>query len=1269
MSFFQKSILFQSWREPSKISNKRLSKAVLLLMLLSFSHVTFGLDYCDSASGNRDYEQIDSVTVNNIIKQNLSSDAYIHIQDSGMTLIKGASNEISIAPLFGASSYNEYYKIWVDLDSNGVFDSNEQLFNTSTDSVALGSIFIPANTSSGVKRMRVIQNYEGITSACGDFSYGQVVDIDIPVQDEWIKCADEGEVCFGTSDNIDVTIRYGIPGKWAYRYNEVIANNVGISNDIGVSCNNAFNEFGDPAPGSPKSCYYKLEKFPDYPGRDPTAPIQTLHSVTDDSAEEFYASTLIHYGSLVSPDGNSELLMQPDGQLVIWSGGQATWISNPYQSNSNNDRFTFHVVHNGIEIRRNNSTVVWSAYPPGGAANTNYLLSIDNNGQLTLNDLENGIVRWRVSNGTDEFRNDPLSESTIESLYGKAGWVHTADWDSNDHNTFNTKHNGHSHWRMHEFYQNMTHGLKKVGAKIDDVVVDAWDEAVAFEEKAASAIHYGIFDNILNNIPSSRAVDLATGISGLVTHLDNGNLDLGELIEDEMAKFADGTLLQDEHSEIIAAVDDITLAEGRKLQTATTATTCNQWGAICTWLSQPQNAGKRLDYALEIDPTAVNKMFSKGGFIDASAGWVDQLQFRLFFTHPRLDAAGRYSTQIRLRLLDYAGYYGSAGMSSNYGALDFSADAGLVTIRDIILPYTWDTNKTFSNGREFQGIKYLALTGAMAEAAIDGSLNISEIKKSASAKVIERLNNVILLIEDNTATEVVTLNFGETISYASGLGGAQEVDLIMNTVNQLPSKFSGNIGFETGVGITPAAFYFDLNEMRDLALSKNYPPALASVGFHMFTIIITEILGEAGIVAAGIFAGLDEAEAAEAAVNWGAGLSLVNSELMLGGLIGDALYYGVHRKIFGKTDAVSMSAEAFWWGAGKLGLAINTPGVASKADELFDTSGHSSGAPIKLRMQINGSWWAHEYWSSGNNRLKSYGSFQLKTKNGSCIKSRTYYIDAVQVPCMNKDKFYWMAKPFGAPEENTYQLRSQFDNKCITTDHTTVLNGTRLSVQACDSSLNQRFKVRRLAGKMTFTSILNDTKCFDDTGGTSDIHMWTCDLKNQNQYFTVDYSTGIDVASWFNLKSSGAIAHTIRAKDATNCIGYLPSASAVLQTCNTNLSGNNSNHTFYLVNKNDGYFKILASHTDATIVSSNRIYLAEVDDNVAEFVQYSITAETDWEPLVQDDGSVKLKNRSSGLCMQHENGGMFVRECRSKKDADQKFIINIDKYNLNGGYD
>jgi hypothetical protein len=417
------------------------------------------------------------------------------------------------------------------------------------------------------------------------------------------------------------------------------------------------------------------------------------------------------------------------------------------------------------------------------------------------------------------------------------------------------------------------------------------------------------------------------------------------------------------------------------------------------------------------------------------------------------------------------------------------------------------------------------------------------------------------------------------------------------------------------------------------------------------------------------------------------GLELANSEVMLGGLIGDSVYYGVHRAIFGKTDAASMSAEAFWWGAGKLGWAINTPGLASRANDLFGTSGHSSGIPIKLRMQINGSWWAHEYWSAGNNRLKSYGSFQLKTKNGRCLNSTDNTAELVQADCTNADGNIWMAKPIGDPQENTYQLRSKVDNRCMAIDGTTVSNWTKTKLQTCNNtSKAQKFKFRRLSDNFTLTSVLNDSKCFDDEQGSSGFHMWDCNLKNQNQYFRVNYVTGIDNTAWSNLKSANPEKLTIRTKDATSCIGSADGSTvpvnsiyASLEDCDTNLSGNNSNQTFYLVNKNDGYYKILASDTNPNTIGA-RLYLGvrsgtNANDGVLDFRRGrggdTLWRGRDWQVLVQDDGSVKFKNRASGKCMQHKNGWLEQYTCKSKRDGDanQKFVIHSTVYNSNGAYD
>ncbi|MCE1226087.1 MAG: hypothetical protein LWW87_06305 [Geobacteraceae bacterium] len=62
-------------------------------------------------------------------------------------------------------------------------------------------------------------------------------------QVRWERCAGEGENCRfrGTRE-----IRYGAGDRWSYR-----------SQTNSITCNNAV--FGDPAPGTPKACYIKID--------------------------------------------------------------------------------------------------------------------------------------------------------------------------------------------------------------------------------------------------------------------------------------------------------------------------------------------------------------------------------------------------------------------------------------------------------------------------------------------------------------------------------------------------------------------------------------------------------------------------------------------------------------------------------------------------------------------------------------------------------------------------------------------------------------------------------------------------------------------------------------------------------------------------------------------------------------------------------------------------------------------------------------------------
>lgn len=63
----------------------------------------------------------------------------------------------------------------------------------------------------------------------------------------WIRCADEGEYCRFRGDR---DVRYGRGDRWNYK-----------SSKDGIACNN--DEFGDPAPGKGKACYYQDALRPD----------------------------------------------------------------------------------------------------------------------------------------------------------------------------------------------------------------------------------------------------------------------------------------------------------------------------------------------------------------------------------------------------------------------------------------------------------------------------------------------------------------------------------------------------------------------------------------------------------------------------------------------------------------------------------------------------------------------------------------------------------------------------------------------------------------------------------------------------------------------------------------------------------------------------------------------------------------------------------------------------------------------------------------------
>ena len=89
---------------------------------------------------------------------------------------------MTLTPGFASSSYNEYWRIWVDLNKDGDFDdAGEMLFEGSGSGAVTGAFTVPTDAAAGSTRMRVSMRYGGNPGTCGSFTYGEVEDYTLQI--------------------------------------------------------------------------------------------------------------------------------------------------------------------------------------------------------------------------------------------------------------------------------------------------------------------------------------------------------------------------------------------------------------------------------------------------------------------------------------------------------------------------------------------------------------------------------------------------------------------------------------------------------------------------------------------------------------------------------------------------------------------------------------------------------------------------------------------------------------------------------------------------------------------------------------------------------------------------------------------------------------------------------------------------------------------------------------------------------------------------------
>ena len=135
-------------------------------------------DYCPSSGPIESISWISEVSIADLNHYSgTSASGYSDFTDQSANLIQGFIHQIVIKTDFGFFPFPAFFSVWIDLNQDGIFDTDELLHETITaEEETTAILFIPPNTMVGSTRMRVAFMGEFI-GPCGDFEIvGEVED-------------------------------------------------------------------------------------------------------------------------------------------------------------------------------------------------------------------------------------------------------------------------------------------------------------------------------------------------------------------------------------------------------------------------------------------------------------------------------------------------------------------------------------------------------------------------------------------------------------------------------------------------------------------------------------------------------------------------------------------------------------------------------------------------------------------------------------------------------------------------------------------------------------------------------------------------------------------------------------------------------------------------------------------------------------------------------------------------------------------------------------
>ena len=150
---------------------------------VNFTTTSASVTWCASRGNNNQFEWIDLVQLGSINRTSArETNGYINTGLS-TNLVRGSSQTITYSAGFSSTAYTEYWKVWIDWNRNGTFESTELVVNrTSSSSANLSTSFtVPTSAVLGQTRMRVSMSDANQTACANPFNYGEVEDYTVNI--------------------------------------------------------------------------------------------------------------------------------------------------------------------------------------------------------------------------------------------------------------------------------------------------------------------------------------------------------------------------------------------------------------------------------------------------------------------------------------------------------------------------------------------------------------------------------------------------------------------------------------------------------------------------------------------------------------------------------------------------------------------------------------------------------------------------------------------------------------------------------------------------------------------------------------------------------------------------------------------------------------------------------------------------------------------------------------------------------------------------------